>query len=391
MRLLIAYKQLPAPNVGHAGGQSVWRLLVRLRERGHHVALAARITDAERQRHADALATLERLCEGQLYLAPHHRSLAGPRPASLLRSYLALRRTIVRAWEEVAPDLLHIEFAQTGVAALGLPALSFRAHDVNWFLFQQQRDHRHGTARTKAAFWHTLFRLLEPPFYRRYPLLTAISEGDRHLLAEATGRNDLLTLPLEPAFPPEARMGEPAVPRGHNILFVGAMNRTFNIEGLHWFLRNVWPRVREVEPKTRLYVVGAHPTESVRAWNGREGVIVTGFVEDLAAWYRAADLFVSPLLVAGGLLQKILDAMAMGVPVVATPQSNHGVGAPPQAITLVSKPRPFAEAILRLLRDRDAAHRQAEAASAFVTAHYNLDHALDAWEKAVANLLPNAT
>ncbi len=164
------------------------------------------------------------------------------------------------------------------------------------------------------------------------------------------------------------------------------MNRAFNVEGLHWFLRHIWPRVRRAEPKARLYVVGAHPVESVRAWNGREGVVVTGFVDDLAAWYRAADLFISPLLVAGGLLQKVLDAMAMGVPVVATPQSNHGVGAPPEAITLAAEPAAFAEATLRLLHDRRAARRQAEAASAFVSARYNLDRALDAWEKAIARV-----
>lgn len=386
MRLLIAYKQFPAPNVGHAGGQSVWRLLKRLRERGHHLTLAARITEAERRRYSQAQVVLERLCEGRLYLAPHHRDLDGSRHAALVRSYLALRRAIIRAWEENDSDLLHVEFAQTGVAALGLPVLSFRAHDVNWFLFRQQREHRSGAARTKAAFFHRLFRLLEPPFYRRYPVLTAISEGDRRLLAAATGRDDLITLPLEPAFPPEARLGEPAVPRGSNLLFVGAMNRPFNIEGVAWFLRHVWPRVRRAEPKARFYIVGAHPAERVRAWDGREGVVVTGFVDDLATWYRAADLFVSPLLVAGGLLQKVLDAMALGVPVVATPQSNHGVGAPPHAITLASEPEPFAEAILHLLHDRHAARRQAEAATAFVSARYDLDRALDAWEEAVARL-----
>ncbi len=98
MRILVAYKQFPAPDIGHAGGQSVWRLLVRLRERGHALTLAARITGEERRRHIKALAALERLCEGRLYLAPHHRDLDGSRSAALLRSYLALHRAITRAW-----------------------------------------------------------------------------------------------------------------------------------------------------------------------------------------------------------------------------------------------------------------------------------------------------
>ena len=384
MHILVAYKQFPAPQIGHAGGQSVWRLLVRLRERGHRLSLVARIDEEERRRYGKALAALEGLCEGRLILVPHHRAIAAPRPLALLRSYVALRRAVIRALDRFRPDLLHVEFAQTGVATLGLPVLSFRAHDVNWFLAAQRAASLRGAARGRAEILRWAFRRAEPWLYRRYAVLAAISEGDRRLLVAATGRGDLLTLPLEPSFPPEARHGPPAVAKGRNLLFVGAMDRAFNIEAVRWFLEHVWPDVRRAEPEASFYVVGAHPPAAVREWDGREGVHVTGFVDDLAAWYRAADLFVSPMLVAGGLLQKVLDAMAMGVPVVATPQSNHGVGAPPEAITLADDARAFAEAIVALLRDRARARRQAERGVAFVTAHYDLDRALARWEEAVA-------
>ncbi len=387
MFILVAYKQFPAPKSGHAGGQSVWRLLERWHQRGHQLALVARITDEERREQKEALSTLEALCEGRLRLVPHHRSLPGPRALALFHSYAMLRRATIVALQTFHPDLLHVEFAQTGVATWGIPALSFRAHDVNWFLADQQKRTRQGWKRHKAAQLYRLFRWLEPRLYRRYPLLTAISEGDRRLIAEATGRDDLLTLPLEPAFPPEARVGPLAVPRGANLLFVGAMHRSFNVEAVLWFARAVWPRVQERFPEAHFYIVGAHPTPAVEALGAEPGITVTGFVEDLAPWYRAADLFVSPLLVAGGLLQKVLDAMAMGVPIVATPQSNHGVGAPPHAITLAKNPVAFAEAIIALLRDRERAHHQAETAAQFVRAHYNLDRALARWERAAERKL----
>ena len=80
--ILIAYKQFPAPSIGHAGGQSVYRLLEWLQQRGYQVTLVARIRQEE-ERHLDAVRPL---CK-ELYLVPHHRSLPGPRPVALLRSY----------------------------------------------------------------------------------------------------------------------------------------------------------------------------------------------------------------------------------------------------------------------------------------------------------------
>ena len=97
-----------------------------------------------------------------------------------------------------------------------------------------------------------------------------------------------------------------------NLLFVGAMSRDHNRDGIAWFLDNVWDQVLRQQPEARLYIVGSDPSEALRARCGWYDVFVTGFVDDLAVWYRSATVFVSPLLVAGGLLQKVVDAMADG-------------------------------------------------------------------------------
>jgi len=378
-RILLVYKEFPAPSVGHAGGQGVFRLMRCLHRRGHRLSLVARL----RREEAPLVEQVASLCE-TLVTVPHHTALKGPRPLAVLRSYLALRRAAARALREVQPDLLLVEFAQTALALLGLrrPFATFRPHDVNWFLLEQRATRAAGLRRAALRFLSGLFRWLEPWLCRRYDLVTAISEGDRRLLAPRCRDRPVIVLPLAPGLP--VGDAEPAVPPGPNVLFVGAMYRSFNVEAVRWFLETVWPRVLARVPQARFYVVGYGPPPEVRALHDGEHVFITGYVDDLAPWYRGAAVFVSPLLVAGGLLQKVLDALATGVPVVATSVSNHGVGAVPgQHLLVADDPDAFAEAVVRLLEDPAERERLGQAGQQFVQERYSLEAAVERWEAAV--------
>ncbi|RLC87246.1 MAG: hypothetical protein DRI37_06335 [Chloroflexi bacterium] len=377
--ILVAYKQFPAPAIGHAGGQSVYRLLEQLHRRGHRLTLVARIRDEERQ----YLDVVRPLCE-RIVTVPHHRSLPGPRPLAVLRSYAALRRATVQTLRETQPDILHVEFAQTAVALLGVrySHTSFRAHDVNWFLLAQQAARQRGLARLWLQVWQAFFRWMEPRLYRRFDLIAAISEGDRRLLAPRCSPRPVLLLPLSPNLQPRPEV-QPAVSPGPNLLFVGAMSRPFNLQGVMWFLERVWPYILREVPATRLYIVGADPPESLRACHDGAHIFVTGFVEDLAAWYTAATVFVSPILVAGGLLQKVMDALSMGIPVVATSVSNHGLGATPgRHLCIADTPDAFAEAVVTLLRDPRRREALGAAGREFVCAHYDPEITMPCWEEA---------
>jgi glycosyltransferase involved in cell wall biosynthesis len=378
-RILVVYKEFPAAEVGHAGGQSVFRLMELLRRRGHQLYLVARLREDE----APLVEGTSSLCE-QVFTVPHHQALPGPFPLTLLRSYLGLRRTTRRALNEVQPDLLFVEFAQTAFSLLGLrhPFSCFRPHDVNWFLLQQQARRLRGPRRWLALSLSRLFGRLEPWLCRRYDLVAAISEGDRRLLAPRCGDHPVLLLPLAPALA-TADDVQPAAPPGPNVLFVGAMYRSFNVQGVLWFLEEVWPHVITRFPHARFYVVGYDPPPEIRARDDGEHIFVTGFVDDLAPWYRAAAVFVSPLLVAGGLLQKVLDALAMEVPVVATSVSNHGVkGTPGRHLLVADDPIAFADEVVHLLKDPAERERLARAGKEFVQERYDLEQAVARWEAA---------
>lgn len=381
--ILVAYKQFPAPDVGHAGGQSVYRLLDALHRQGHRLTLVARIREEERV-HLD---TVRPLCD-QIYTVPHHRSLPGPRLLAVARSYLALRRTTRRALGKTQPDVLHVEFAQTAVALLGIrhPRTSFRAHDVNWFMMAQRAEQKEGIAKTQSRLLEKLFREIEPRLYRTFDVIAAISEGDRSLLAPVCKPQPVHVLPLSPNLRRRPEL-EPAVAPGPNVLFVGAMWREYNIQAVQWFLDNVWPSVRAAVPEATFYIVGSKPTPEIQARHDGEHVIVTGFVDELAPWYASATIFVSPMLVAGGLLQKVVDAMGMGVPVVATSASNHGLSATPgEHLCIADDPGAFADTVVGLLQDPQARTELASAGRCFIQSHYDPDVTITKWEATLLNL-----
>jgi glycosyltransferase involved in cell wall biosynthesis len=355
-----------------------------LHRRGHRLTLVARITDAER-RHLPAV---KAICDA-VYTTPHHSSLPGPRLWAFLRSYAALRSALQQALADRRPDLLHVEVLQTAVAALGLrrPPASFRTQDVNWFLAEQRLARATGLRRWKARMARGFWRWFEPWVCRHYDLILAISEGDRRLLARALpddASRRLLLLPLTPAVRAGADQEVKAGSDSSDLLFVGAMSRDHNIAGVSWFLDEIWPRIRAAEPAVRFNIVGGDPPEALRERAAADSrVNVTGFVEDLAPWYRRAAIFVSPLLVAGGLLQKVMDAMATGTPVVATPVCNHGVGAVPgEHLVTAADAGGFADAVVALLRDSQTRQRIGLAGRTFVEAHYDLEAAVDRWERA---------
>ncbi|MGC9347947.1 MAG: glycosyltransferase family 4 protein [Anaerolineae bacterium] len=382
--LLIAYKQFPAPSVGHAGGESLFRLMEALHRRGHRLTLVARISDEEREQ----LSALNAICQ-KVVTVPHHSSFPGPRPLALVRSYMAFRAALRGALRDDVPDWVHVETTQTAVATLGLPlpSSSYRTQDLNWFLIEQKMARMRGVRRRIARMEAGLMRRFESFVCHQYDLMLAISESDRRLLAETCDDARLLVVPLTPALRPDDKVA-PAVEGGPNLLFVGAMSRDHNIAGVNWFLDEIWPRIASEVPGARFYVVGGHPSEQLRAQADGERVIVTGFVGDLVAWYQAATIFVSPLLVAGGLLQKIMDAMRMGVPVVATGVCNHGVGATPgRDLVIADTAEGFAAAVLALLRDREARERIGGAGQAFVTEYYDLEAAVDRWEAAMLEII----
>ncbi|HQU16071.1 MAG: sugar transferase [Chromatiales bacterium 21-64-14] len=126
-------------------------------------------------------------------------------------------------------------------------------------------------------------------------------------------------------FSPDGGYSDPYGAGGRVVVFTGAMDYWANVDAVCWFVAEVFPRIRVRVPDARFYIVGARPDDAVRRLVDRAGVFVTGSVEDIRPYLAHAAVAVAPLRIARGVQNKVLEAMAMAKPVVASPQALDGL------------------------------------------------------------------
>jgi sugar transferase (PEP-CTERM/EpsH1 system associated) len=128
-------------------------------------------------------------------------------------------------------------------------------------------------------------------------------------------------------FSPDRAAASPFPPGGPVVVFTGAMDYWPNVDGVCWFARDIFPRLRHTFTNLRFWVVGMNPSAEVRALASAGNVVVTGTVPDIRPYLAHADAVVAPLRIARGIQNKVLEAMAMGRPVVAHPACLEGLSA----------------------------------------------------------------
>jgi len=163
---------------------------------------------------------------------------------------------------------------------------------------------------------------------------------------------------------------------GH-LVFTGVMDYYPNVDGCVFFVEEVLPHVRKAFPGVHFSIVGAHPSAEVKRLAEQRGVTVTGFVDDTREWLRRAAVVVAPLRIARGIQNKVLEAMAMGLPLVGTTTATQGVGGEGERDYLVrDEPEAQAQAVIELLRDPERAREMGAAARRFVVENYTWEAAL---------------
>lgn len=152
-----------------------------------------------------------------------------------------------------------------------------------------------------------------------------------------------------------------------NCVFVGALDYRANLDGVTWFCHEIWPRVTRRHPRAEFRLVGSRPGKVARRLARLPGVELVGEVPDVRPYLREATMAVVPLRVARGIQNKVLEAMAMGKPVVATPQALEGIQALPEMhLALAATSDQWVRAVSRLLDDAYLGRQLGSAARAFV-------------------------
>ena len=164
-------------------------------------------------------------------------------------------------------------------------------------------------------------------------------------------------------------------------VFVGQLDYRPNVEGVRWFCQNVWPEIVREHPGATFAIVGRQPVAEVRKLAEQPGVRLIGEVPDVRPYLAAATIAVAPLQIARGIQNKVLEAMAMGVPVVASPGALAGLDVTKDGHAVsVDTASEWGSALLDLLSDVARQKRLAERSRQFVVRRHS-------WQSSLAPLV----
>jgi len=174
-------------------------------------------------------------------------------------------------------------------------------------------------------------------------------------------------------YQPKPDLAEP-----EHLVFVGVMDYLPNIDGCVWFVNEILPRLRAKRTGVRFTIVGSRPTDEVKALASHPGVTVTGFVDDPREFLARAAVSVAPLRIARGIQNKVLEGLAMGLPVVGTTSATQGVeGEAGRDFLLANTVDEQVAAIERLLDDPNFARALGRRGRQFVEEKYDWERVFD--------------
>ncbi len=370
MKILLLTQVLPYPP---DSGPKVktWNVLKYLAQH-HEVTLVSFIRGDQ----TDQVRHLEKYCQA-VYTVPMERARWRDGLA-MLRSFwtgqpflmvrddrTAMRCLIERLAGQIRFDIAHADQLNMAQYAAQVPGTRrvLDAHNALWLLYRRLWE----TMSPGPQKWllERDWRLLkgyEGRICREFDAVLAVSDEDRAALVEAMRAGDRPDRPIE-VIPIAVDTDEiaPVIrqPGANRILHIGTMYWPPNIDGVWWFIREIYPLIRANRPEVSFDIVGARPPQELLDLNNNgSGVNVTGYVEDPASYLQRAGVFIVPLRAGGGMRVKILNALAQGLPIVSTSLGCEGIDVTSgENIIIADTPEDFAQAVLRVLSDSQlAAH-----------------------------------
>jgi hypothetical protein len=292
-----------------------------------------------------------------------------------------MRRTVFSLLEQQVFDvvLFHGREALPVLEGVEVPIV-VECGDTNSTRILQQMRHSRLLLRPKLLFHYVKERRLEKKLARKTPYRCFISTRDRENLLGPLNRSEIVPQGVDDtywkrSFPPSGR---------NCIAFSGVMSYAPNADAAVFLLDTILPLVRRVFPKLEVLIVGRDPSsELVNVAQRYDDVTITGAVDDVRPFLERADVFVAALRFASGVQNKVLEAMAMELPVVTTPVVAAGLCVdgcePPLVIGLDAEE--IAACIIRLLVHPEERARLSLAGRRFVQTHCSWSHSAEKLER----------
>jgi glycosyltransferase involved in cell wall biosynthesis len=212
-----------------------------------------------------------------------------------------------------------------------------------------RQSHPAKKAWSRLSWWklsHYIAQLIT-----RFNGCTVVSEGERQQLQRiAPNYSPVEVIPngVDTGYY-SGNFGEPAA---NTLIYSGALSYKANFDAMEYFLREIFPLIRAQEPAIKLLITGKVEGVPVERLPNQEGVIFTGYLADIRPALAQSSVSIVPLRLGGGTRLKVLEAFAIGTPVVTTSKGAEGLDVVPNRDLLIAdEPAEFATAVLRLLQN----------------------------------------
>jgi len=215
-------------------------------------------------------------------------------------------------------------------------------------------------------------RLVESQAVRQFNACTTVADVDAQVVQRLAPRVPVHVTPngVDAAY--FAPLDLPEQPE--TVIFTGAMSFPPNVTAVLHFYHNILPLIRSELPNVRFVIAGRDPAPSIAAMANDPLVTVTDFVEDMRPWLARASLMVCPMVMGSGIKNKVLEALAMARPVVATTMGVEALEVTSgNELAIADSAEAFAAATLALLRDSAARGRMGAAGRDLVLRRYTWD------------------
>ena len=279
----------------------------------------------------------------------------------------------------IQPPISNIQYP---ISNFQPPTSIFDDHNAEYVLQQRafETDVRQPRRWVAALYsliqWKKLSRY-EAMICRLADGVVAVSEADKRALQRLVAGLEVTVVPngVDTEFyNDQSKPGHWDLDIGHcSLVFTGKMDFRPNVDAVLWFCQEVLPLVRRKLPDVRFYIVGQSPHRRVLCLADDPAIAVTGYVDDVRPYIAGASVYVVPLRIGGGTRLKVLEAMAMGKPVVSTSLGCEGFEGlvPGRELCIADAPTEFAQRVIELLDDASRRERLGRAARRFVEERYD--------------------
>ncbi len=355
------------------------------------ITLVSPVTKSDVEKYSDELITIcdhfvywEEAARGFTYQIKRLFGLLSKLPISVFSDRNSKAQRTIQKELKNNPDLIVFDFLHSTVnlpQKIEVPTIIF-THNVEAEIFQRHYD----VSQTwfKKMLWNNQclkMKSYEGRILNDFDTVVAVSKKDAEIFSELYELDDVEIIPTGVDLD-YFKYQEPCMSK--TIVFTGAMDWMANIDGMGYFLEEIWPGIVKHEPDASVLVVGRNPPQSLvdRVRKTTSNWKFTYFVDDIRPYVATAALFIIPLRVGSGTRIKAFEAMAMGCPVISTSVGIEGLAVKNEEnCILADDAEIFSSNVVRLLRDGDERNNLSRNARKFVEEKYSYKNASNKFQE----------